>query len=160
MRRHDVASTLRRCCINVMCPLGHAFSGSVTISYCEIDHKVSVQQEGFRTNEKIWAVTSKTNMSAVWSKSSLGAFFIANDSQFLHADTDGTSQTAPLRRLISHMSECTFSNVADHTWRYTYVQDDWRPSFGRIQIYRLKLSTQRTLQKYTNKISVHIWNKR
>ena len=37
---------------------------------------------------------------AVWSESSLGAFRIAKDVKFLHADNDGSDQTARMRRVI------------------------------------------------------------
>ena len=37
---------------------------------------------------------------AVWSESSLGAFWIAKDARFLHADNEDSDQTAQMRRLI------------------------------------------------------------
>ena len=37
---------------------------------------------------------------AVWSESSLGAFWIAKDAKVLHADNEDSDQTAPMRSLI------------------------------------------------------------
>ena len=37
---------------------------------------------------------------AVWSESSLGAFWIAKDSKFRHADNDGYDWSVQMRRLI------------------------------------------------------------
>ena len=37
---------------------------------------------------------------AVWSESSLGAFWITKDAKFLHAGNEGSDQTARMRRLI------------------------------------------------------------
>ena len=37
---------------------------------------------------------------AGWSESSLGAFWIAKDAKFLHADNEDSNQTARMRRLI------------------------------------------------------------
>ena len=37
---------------------------------------------------------------AVWSESSFGAFWIAKDAKFLHADNEDSDQTAQVRRLI------------------------------------------------------------
>ena len=37
---------------------------------------------------------------AVWSESSLGAFRIAKDAKFVHADNESSDQTAPTRSLI------------------------------------------------------------
>ena len=37
---------------------------------------------------------------AVWLKSSMGAFWIAKDAKFLHADNEDSDQTARMRRLI------------------------------------------------------------
>ena len=53
---------------------------------------------------------------AVWSESSLGAFWIAEDTKFLHADKEYSDQTARMRRLIwvffgQHVRG-TFSNIS------------------------------------------------
>ena len=37
---------------------------------------------------------------AVWSESSLGAFRMAKDARFIHADNEDSDQTARMRRLI------------------------------------------------------------
>ena len=37
---------------------------------------------------------------AVWSESSLGAFWVAKDTTFLHADNEDSDQAARMRRLI------------------------------------------------------------
>ena len=37
---------------------------------------------------------------AVWSESSLGAFWLAKDGKFLHADNEDSDQTARMSRLI------------------------------------------------------------
>ena len=54
-------------------------------------------------------------MLAVWSESSAGAFWIANDAKFLHADNEDSKQAARMSRLFcvyfwAHMSEGTFSH--------------------------------------------------
>ena len=53
---------------------------------------------------------------AVWSESSLGAFWIAKEAEFLHADKEDSDQTARMRRLIwvfvwAQMLEDTFLDV-------------------------------------------------
>ena len=52
---------------------------------------------------------------AIWSESSLGAFRMAKDVKFLHADnedwSDSTDAQADLSLLWAHMLEGTFSHV-------------------------------------------------
>ena len=56
------------------------------------------------------------HIRAVWSESSLGAFWIANDAKFLHADNEDWSDCADVQADLSlhwaHMSEATYSHVA------------------------------------------------
>ena len=42
----------------------------------------------------------RLRIRAVWSESSLVAFWIAKDAKFLHADNEDSDQTARVRRLI------------------------------------------------------------
>ena len=58
----------------------------------------------------------RLRIRAVWSESSLGAFWIAKDAKFLLAYNEDSDQTARMHRLIlslcyAHMSESTFSLV-------------------------------------------------
>ena len=50
----------------------------------------------------------RLRIRAVWSESSLGAFWISKDAQFLHTDNEDSDQTVRMRRLIClssmHMS--------------------------------------------------------
>ena len=48
---------------------------------------------------------------AVWSESSLDAFCIAKDANFLHADNEDSNQTARMRRLIGVFVGCTCQKV-------------------------------------------------
>ena len=48
---------------------------------------------------------------AVWSESSLGAFWIAKDAKFLYADNEDYDQTARMRRLIWVFVGRTCKNV-------------------------------------------------
>ena len=54
---------------------------------------------------------------AVWSESSLGAFWMAKDAKFLHVGYEDSNQSAPMRLLWvrwEHISEGIFSDVAVH----------------------------------------------
>ena len=53
----------------------------------------------------------------VWSESSLGVFWIVNDSKFLHADNEDSDQTARMRRLIWVFVGCTCQKVGFRTLR-------------------------------------------
>ena len=73
---------------------------------------------------------AKIQIRAVWSETSLGAFWIAKDKIFLYADNEDSDQTT--RRLWSdyaeaqgdlsicwaRMSEGTFSSAATHVFTY------------------------------------------
>ena len=49
----------------------------------------------------MWHSEDSDQIRAVWSESSLGAFFlIAKDAMFLHADNEDSDHTARMRRLI------------------------------------------------------------
>ena len=53
------------------------------------------------------------HIHVVWSESSLGAFWMAKDAKFLHADKEDSDQTAPMHRLISVL-------VGGHVRRYIF----------------------------------------
>ena len=57
---------------------------------------------------------------AVWSESSLGAFSIAKDTKFLHADNEDSDQTARMRRLIWVFFGRTCQKVRFLTLRLIY----------------------------------------
>ena len=53
---------------------------------------------------------------AVWSESSLGAFWIAKNATFLRVDNGDSDRTARMLRLRwAHMSWVTFSDIAIYT---------------------------------------------
>ena len=60
----------------------------------------------------------RLRIRAVWSESSLGAFWIAEDAKFLHADNEGSDQNADAQGESSlrfvHMCKGTFSHVSAH----------------------------------------------
>ena len=61
---------------------------------------------------------------AIWSESSLGTFWIANDAKFLHADNKEFDQTALMLRLTRVFAgrifiHITFSHVAAQMYTYT-----------------------------------------
>ena len=55
---------------------------------------------------------------AVWSESSPGAFWIAQDAYFLHADNEDSNQTARMRRLIWVFAGRTCKKVRFLTLRF------------------------------------------
>ena len=57
---------------------------------------------------------------AVWSESSLGAFWIANDAKFLQTDNEDSNQTARMRRLIWIFVGRTCQKVRFLTMRHIY----------------------------------------
>ena len=63
---------------------------------------------------------------AVWSKSSLGAFWIAKDAKLLHADHEDTDPSVRMRRLIwvfvGRTSKGTFSDVAAYIWIRSFIR--------------------------------------
>ena len=79
----------------------------------ELNRNIRKRTFGFVRPTKIQI---SLRIRAVWSESSLGAIWIANDAMFLHADNKGSDQTALMRRLIwvrwTHMPKGTFPDVA------------------------------------------------
>ena len=63
----------------------------------------------------MFALRAKIQISlgirAVWSEASLGAFWIAADAKFLHADIEDSDQTARIRRLIWVFVGSTYQKV-------------------------------------------------
>ena len=76
------------------------------------------------------------HVGAVWSESSLGAFCIAKDAKFLHADNEDSNQTARMRSLIwvFVFRKCQWVHLLTLrlflllyciTMRYAYVRMRW-----------------------------------
>ena len=61
-------------------------------------------------------IQTSLRIRAVWSESSLGAFWIAKTTKFLHADNEDWSDYTDLNLRWLHMSEGRFSVVAVRLW--------------------------------------------
>ena len=84
-----------------------------------------------RTFENVQPTKTQISLRdrAVWSESSLDAFWIAKDVKFLHADNECSNQPARMRRLNwafvgRTMSEGTFSYIA--AYRIFWTKYIWR----------------------------------
>ena len=64
----------------------------------------------------------RLRIRAVWSEPSLGAFGIAKDERFRHADNEDSDQTARMRRLIWVFDGRTCQKVRRLTLRHIYVE--------------------------------------
>ena len=86
-----------------------------------------VKKQSFR-HVRPAKIQIRLRISAVWSESSLGAFWITKDAKFLHTDNEDTDQTAQMRKLIW----CSFgANVEKYHYENTSIQ---------IHLQKLKIS--------------------
>ena len=143
MQCHDVASTLRRRCINVMCPLGSSLPTPCQMSYslpntmfketttidqiawqiqflrrAEMTGKLEPQH--VKTYNRIFAPNENSNQPAhraVWSESSFSAWRNFASLAFQNAPSEDSDQTARKRRLIWIFAERTCQKVRFLTLR-------------------------------------------
>ena len=128
MQRHNVASTLRRRCIDVMCPLGIFATNHrrrvlrrlicalfliVRTYVCFACAKKKKKKKKKKKNPKnprhrkhtfghmcLAKIQISLHMRTVKSDFSLKTFLIVKDAKFLHADNKDSDQTARMRRLF------------------------------------------------------------
>ena len=97
----------------------------------QLNHNVRKRTFGHVRSAKIQI---RLRMSAVWSESSLGAFWIAKVVKFPHADNEDSDQTVQKRSLISvlgaEIKRCVFSccdsfviNTLDMHWNFSSADD-------------------------------------
>ena len=67
----------------------------IKLSTCELQH-----QKPYFINVRRAKIQTSLRIRAVWSESSLGTFWIANDAKFVHKDNEDTGQTVRMRRVI------------------------------------------------------------
>ena len=80
----------------------------------EMNHSVRKRSFGHVRQAKIQI---SLRIRAVWSESSLGAFWIAKDGMFLQVDNEDSDQTARMQRLISVFIGRTYQKVCFLTLR-------------------------------------------
>ena len=76
---------------------------------------------------------------AFWSESSLGAFWIANNAKFLHADNEGTNQTAQANEvefsLGAYVRAYVFSHFGSNIDNLPFWENQWTTNCWRFLIY-------------------------
>ena len=83
---------------------------TITIAY----HLSSKAKKSWNVRDRTFShvrpakIQISLRIRAVWSESSLGAFWVAKGAKFLHADNNVSDQTAPVRRLICVFVGCAY----------------------------------------------------